>query len=926
MRQSRIVIAAAAAALLGSALVTTGASASPVSKTADSTWQTDGRVNAVAYSPDGTTLYLGGVFSHLCPALQKGCDGTGPSDLTVHGLAAVDAATGQPRTGFHPEPDGEVSALVVSPDGGTLYAGGAFSHMNGTGAAGEVHRKLAAVSTSTGLAASAWSPVINSSVQALALSPDASTLYFGGAFTTVNGAQRLKLAAAGAYSSASPAFTLLGWAPDASGSRTVDKRSTVPPTVNSLAVRPEGDVYAGGVFTTIAGAARNNVAALSPATGGGAAVARPFALRPELNYIVLTVSLTRDGSTLFVNGRGPGGFVWAVDSVTGSQRWTRHFDGDVQAAVATDTVVYVGGHFDFLNISGSSLRDERHHLAALDAFTGQTDPFNPKANSVFGVYGMAFTPGHLAAAGDFTLVNGIAHEGLAQFSGGDTVPPAAVTDLAATSTAKGRVDLSWSPVADSDSPDLAYYVYRRPAGGTPSDDRVVAKVPAASAPGTGSITASDTSGTVGSSYTYQVRAADPVFLAQPGTAAGATVVGDQAPPLAPSGVSATSPSPGNVDVTWTGGGDADDTSLTYTLTRSDGVARTVTGAATGSVTTRDTAGSGGTFTWTVTAGDGTFTSPTSNPSAPLTVAADVAAPTAPTSLAATSPGPDTVTLSWAAAGDADTPVDQLTYRVFRRLTSATGTGGTTPVAVTGPGQTTFTDTVAGGTGLLADRDYTYYVQTSDGPKTSAKSAPAAVVVGSLVLTDPLDSLAAWTLPDGARNGVTLDPAVGGAAAPSAALQGRVTSGLYGYMSRSFTQGAFRTVCASERFSVGALDTRSTGQTTLLRLFSSTGNDISRVFVDNVGKLWVRGDWGSYPVVTTTSVPADGSWHSVQLCTTTTSDAVSGTVTGYYDGVKVAAITGVDNSTDPLGSLQVGDSDARNFLVHVDDVSVGTTPR
>ena len=279
MRQSRTVIVTALAALAGSVLVVTAASASPVAKTADSTWQTDGRVNAVAYSPDGKTLYLGGVFSHLCPALQTTCDGTGPSDLTVHGLAAVDAATGQPRTGFLPEPDGEVSALAVSPDGATLYAGGAFSHMNGAGAAGEVHRKLAAVSTSTGLAASSWSPVINSSVRALALSPDASTLYLGGAFTTIDGAQRLKLAAAGAYSAAAPSFSLLGWAPDARGSKTVDKRSVVPPTVSSLAVRPDGDVYAGGVFTTIAGATRNNVAALSPATGGAPATARPRSRR-----------------------------------------------------------------------------------------------------------------------------------------------------------------------------------------------------------------------------------------------------------------------------------------------------------------------------------------------------------------------------------------------------------------------------------------------------------------------------------------------------------------------------------------------------------------------------------------------------------------------------------------------------------------------
>ncbi len=540
MKKSRAVVGAVVLAVVGGSLGTAGAS--PVSRSSDATWQANGRVNSVTYSPDGTTMYLGGIFDHLCPPRQATCDGTGPQDLALRNLAALDVATGAPVPGFRPQPDAEVSSVAVSPDGATLYAGGVFNNLLTKTGALEAHRKLAAVRTADGTPIASWKPVVNSSVKAVALSPDGSVVYAGGAFTTVNGSSRLKLAAGTAWSPTTPSFALLPWQPDASGSKTVDKKSIVPPIVNALAVRPNGEVFAAGVFATVGGATRNNIAALRPATGGGLGTATAFTTTPELNYITLTVTLTRDGSTVFANGRGPGGFVWAMNADTGAQLWTRKFDGDVQAAVATDTLVYIGGHFDFITIPKSSLREERRHIAALDAFTGKTDPFNPKADSVYGVYGMAFTPGRIAAVGDFTKINGLPNEAIAQFTGGDTQAPAAVRDLAATSTAKGRVDLSWSPVADGDSTELTYYVYRQTGAGA---FVLLDSLTGPSAPGTGPLTFSDSTGTIGTAYTYQVRAADPVFLSPAGTPATATVLGNQFAPGAPTAVQATSPSPGN---------------------------------------------------------------------------------------------------------------------------------------------------------------------------------------------------------------------------------------------------------------------------------------------------------------------------------------------------------------------------------------------
>jgi hypothetical protein len=495
----------AAVTTMVSLLVAPPALAAPVPVTPDGfVWQTDGRVDTVAYSADGSVIFLGGLFHTLCPPAAATCSNTTPGAVAVDYLAAVSAVTGAPITSWRPEPDGEVEALRLSTDGTTLYAGGVFGRL-----AGEVHHRLGALVAASGTARSTWQPNVAAAVKALAMSPDGSALYIGGAFQRVNGTARPLLAVLTAYSAAAPAATLLPWSPAPSGSDTVDKGVLVRATVNSLVVRPDGQVYVGGVFTTIGGLARDNVAAIQPAssTATGAAIAG-FALAPSLSYVVLNVQTTRDGTTLFVSGRGPGGFVAAYRSSYGNQLWSRHLDGDVQATVATDTVVYVGGHFDHVSIAGSTLTDLRHHLAAFDATTGATDPWNPAANSVFGVYGLAWSPGHLLAGGDFTKINGAPSAGLAQFTGGDTVPPSSVTLLTATSTVAGRVDLSWSASVDSDSPTLAYQVYRRLVGGSFT---LLAVVGGPSAP-SGPISFSDTTGRIGTTYNYVVRVADPVFL------------------------------------------------------------------------------------------------------------------------------------------------------------------------------------------------------------------------------------------------------------------------------------------------------------------------------------------------------------------------------------------------------------------------------
>jgi uncharacterized repeat protein (TIGR01451 family) len=112
-----------AGAALGLALSIAGASlagaALPV--VPDPTWGTNGKVDVVLRV--GSTIYVGGTFTEL--------DDTQSTETTpASNLAGIDATTGQP-TGFAPALDGEVFALAASPDGSRLYVGGNFNTVNG---------------------------------------------------------------------------------------------------------------------------------------------------------------------------------------------------------------------------------------------------------------------------------------------------------------------------------------------------------------------------------------------------------------------------------------------------------------------------------------------------------------------------------------------------------------------------------------------------------------------------------------------------------------------------------------------------------------------------------------------------------------------------------------------------------------------------
>jgi hypothetical protein len=174
-----------------------------------------GSVRALAFPEDGSRLYAGGYFQSISGqqtgnlvaldpttgVLDGGFrpnEGNGIQSMAVsggrvfvgtgdelEGIEAFDAVSGQLawRLGYgtHTPPEGDVQAIDVSDDGGTVYAGGHFNRMSEY----ERHR-LVAVDAATGTIDAQWSPyVAGGDLGVWAVESYGPRLYAGGDFTGV---------------------------------------------------------------------------------------------------------------------------------------------------------------------------------------------------------------------------------------------------------------------------------------------------------------------------------------------------------------------------------------------------------------------------------------------------------------------------------------------------------------------------------------------------------------------------------------------------------------------------------------------------------------------------------------------------------------------------------------------------------------------
>ncbi|HBD05148.1 TPA: hypothetical protein DCZ32_01680, partial [Candidatus Uhrbacteria bacterium] len=185
-------------------------------------------------------------------------------------IAAIDPITGEP-TSCNPDVSAAVGqAIIVNDlliDGTTLYVAGAFTSINGTS-----RNRIAAIDTTT-CTLTTWNPSANSEVKAIDV--DASNIYVGGAFTNIGGSVRNRIAAVSRTTGIATS-----WNPNANNA------------IDTLDLEG-GTVYIGGRFTTIGGILRNRIAALS--TAGVLSLWNP-------NSDAAVNSIDVDGAIIYVGG------------------------------------------------------------------------------------------------------------------------------------------------------------------------------------------------------------------------------------------------------------------------------------------------------------------------------------------------------------------------------------------------------------------------------------------------------------------------------------------------------------------------------------------------------------------------------------------------------------------------------------------------
>lgn len=337
---------------------------------------TPGVVYAIAQV--GATTYVGGSFTSV-------------SGVPRANVAAI-RADGTLDPNWNPSTDGVVYSLAASSDGSKIFLGGGFSTVGG-----QSHGRLAAVTADTGQLITAWTTTTNNNL-VRALAADAGDrLYVGGSFGRIGGKAIPQL---GAVSQSSGAVDI-AFSPQPSG------------TVRALTLSDDASkLYAGGPFTTIGGLSRPGAAELNAGTGSVTSFA------PTDGGVVISMDVSPSGRLYFGTTSNR---TWAYDpAVSSTPLYRVRTGGDVQAILATDDEVYIGGHFNTL----PEAKLNRLAIASFLPANGQATSWDPGASGSFGVWAIALTrtalsPNAVPAlsiGGDFTRVAGLARRGYARFN------------------------------------------------------------------------------------------------------------------------------------------------------------------------------------------------------------------------------------------------------------------------------------------------------------------------------------------------------------------------------------------------------------------------------------------------------------------------------------------------------------------------------
>ncbi len=301
---------------------------------------TDGRVIDADLSSDGNTAYVGGNFSFFGPPTGSAI----PVDST--GVAS----------GIWPEFSGTVKA--IEPDGsGGWYVGGSFSHVDG------IERPPLVHVTAAGTLDLAWN-VPTTGYVVNALTRHGTDLIIGGRFSSIGGSARNGFAVLNTITrSVDTSWPQIGTSSEEVRSIHVDGTNNI--------------VYIGGIFTTVGGVSRSNVAAID--LGGSHVVT---AWNPVVNIGVMTIDTVASlvyigGAFTLVNGMTRNR-VAAIDRNSGALDLTFNPNASAQVEVLriAGASIYIGGSFN--TIGGQP----RSSVAEISGTTGAATTWNPAGHHV----------------------------------------------------------------------------------------------------------------------------------------------------------------------------------------------------------------------------------------------------------------------------------------------------------------------------------------------------------------------------------------------------------------------------------------------------------------------------------------------------------------------------------------------------------------
>ncbi|WP_394553141.1 LamG-like jellyroll fold domain-containing protein [Agromyces sp. MMS24-JH15] len=482
------------------------------------------QINGVVWDQEivGNTVYVAGNFTKARPAGSA----AGVNEVNRTHLLAFDITTGA-LLPWAPTVNAQVRVLSVSPDKTRLYAGGDFTTVNNA-----TRNRIVAFDIATGNVATAFA--VNANNRVYAIDATNTTVYLSGHFTSVNSNSRPGFAAAVAASNGA----IRPWAPALAGGRAY-----------ALEVSPdETKVVIGGDFTTANGSGNPGygLVAVDATVGATQTGWTANGLVRNAGVDAAIFSLESDGDSVYGSGYvfGEGGNLegtFRANWATGQVDWVADCHGDTYSVAAAGGTIYTAGHAHYCgNLGGYPQTDPwtfyRGIAFSKDAtgrnlpdpygypswtgtaapsllnwfpsinsgtFTGQYQgPWDVAADSRYAVYG-----------GEFTTVNNKAFQGLVRFAVRSIAPNTDgprltgdnfVPDL--SSPARGVVVANWPANYDRDNETLTYQVVRDGKTATP----VFVADQASRFYDRPTMTFVDQGLTPGQTYTYRLRAIDPL--------------------------------------------------------------------------------------------------------------------------------------------------------------------------------------------------------------------------------------------------------------------------------------------------------------------------------------------------------------------------------------------------------------------------------